>query len=58
MSAYGVAYTIADHQGWTDDSILALALEYIDNQQDEDGWRDFLLHAAELENELGSEEDE
>jgi hypothetical protein len=31
-----------DHQGWTDQTKLMLALEYITNQQSDDAWQDFL----------------
>jgi hypothetical protein len=41
--------SIGDKQGWDDASKLALALEYIDNQQDDAAWREFLEIAADSE---------
>lgn len=32
---------------WTDEELLSLALEYIDNQQSPEAWEDFLKEAKE-----------
>jgi len=39
-----------DRQGWDDASKLAIALEYIDNQQDEDAFDQFVAEKADDEN--------
>lgn len=44
---------IADEQGWTDTTLLDLALEYISNQQQDDAFTDFLRHHADVENDAG-----
>lgn len=49
-SAYEVLDEIGDQQGWNDQSKLALALEYIENQKANDAWADFLRQQADLEN--------
>ena len=38
--------------GWNTDAMLALACEYIDNQQSADAFRDFLEQQAERERNL------
>ena len=39
--------------GWNTDSLLALALEYIDRQGSDDAFEDFLAHQAGLEDQYG-----
>lgn len=39
--------TIIDQQGWTDATLLELALEYIENQQSPEAWTDFLAQKAD-----------
>ncbi len=39
-----------EEQGWDDASKLALALEYIERQQNDGAWRDFLQQQADEEN--------
>lgn len=41
---------LADEQGWDDASMLALCRQYIDNQQDDAAFLDFLQRAADEEN--------
>lgn len=41
---------IAEQQGWDDASLLELALTYIENQQSDDAFIDFLQVAAAEEN--------
>ena len=41
---------IAHKQGWDDASKLALALEYINNQEDDAAWADFVQRACDAEN--------
>lgn len=36
------ANTIAEREGWTTDTLLGVVLDYIDNQQDDDGFLDYL----------------
>ncbi len=43
-------------QGWDIESQLALALRYIENQQDHDTFEDFLQQQADLENDVGEGE--
>jgi hypothetical protein len=37
-----IAYKVQDEQGWTDQTLLELALEYIDNQKCDDVFKDYL----------------
>lgn len=41
---------IIDAQGWSPDSVLALTLTYIENQQDDDAFADYLAGVAAEEN--------
>jgi DNA-directed RNA polymerase subunit RPC12/RpoP len=43
---------IGDQQGWNDNSKLVLCLQYIENQQSSDAFRDFLHQQADDENGL------
>lgn len=60
MSARSTIDFVSDEYGqeWNTDTMLMLALEYIDNQQSDDGWEDFLLEAVVTDDEFGLEEDE
>lgn len=49
---------IIEEQGWTVQTQLELALEYIDNQKDGQAWLEFLAEKAEEENEATAERDE
>jgi len=49
MSAESIIDRVAERTGWNDASKLALALDYIDNQQSDDAWEDFLERAADEE---------
>jgi hypothetical protein len=49
MSAESIIDKIAERTGWNDASKLSLALVYIDNQQSDDAWEDFLVQAADEE---------
>lgn len=42
---------------WNEDTLLELALEYIDNQQDDNTFLDFLDHAADSEQAMAAEEE-
>ena len=46
---------IVAEQGWSAQSQLDLALQYIDNQGDEAAWLDFLATQAQIENDLDHE---
>lgn len=46
---------IVAEQGWSAQSQLDLALQYIDNQQDKAAWLDFLSAQAQIENDLDHE---
>lgn len=46
MSAETILNEFGDRQGWNDESKLAICQEYIDNQQDEDGFSDFVAQKA------------
>lgn len=50
MAAEEIAREIAEKQGWTDDTLLTLLFEYIDNQQSDDVFGDFLQQRADDEN--------
>lgn len=41
---------IAEQQGWSPDSQVAILLEYIENQQSNDAFEDFLNQKAAAEN--------
>jgi len=47
MSAQAVMDEFEAEQGWNESTQLALLMEYIDNQSDENGLREFLQCAAE-----------
>jgi len=40
---------IADEQDWDESTLLRLALEYIENQEDDEAFLDFLQQAQHLE---------
>ena len=46
----GVMDEIAEQQGWTVETQLELALQYIANQGSDDAFQDFLQHIADEEN--------
>ena len=56
MSVYTAIATWAAKQGWDLNTQLALALEYIDRQQADDAFEDFLAQVAREENEAAQEE--
>ena len=45
-------------QGWNLDSQLTVLLRYIENQQDDDAFEEFLQQQADLENGIGQGEDD
>ena len=49
MNADDILDEVSTGTGWDEASKLALALEYINRQQDNAAWRDFLQVAAEEE---------
>lgn len=49
MSAREILEEIAEEKGWTKKTMLDLCLEYIDNQDSDDAFQDFLETAAENE---------
>jgi len=50
-NAEAILYRIGAQQGWDQASMLALALEYINQQHDNAAWKEYLRVAAELESE-------
>ena len=52
MSAQGILLDAAISQGWDETTQLALALDYIDNQQDNNGFREYLQYVCEEEEKL------
>lgn len=46
-----VVQEFADQQGWDKNTVLGLALQYIENQDSNDAFRDFLAATADEENE-------
>ena len=50
MSAAAIAYGRAHRQGWTDATLLDLTLTYIENQQDDAAFAEYLDRIAEEEN--------
>lgn len=50
MSTRDIIFDIADKQGWNTGTMLDLALRYIENQQSDEAFRDFLLDVAAQEN--------
>lgn len=50
MPAADIADDAQKRNGWTDEFMLALAMEYIENQQSDDAWQDFLKQQEEREN--------
>ena len=42
---------IAEEQGWDRDSIIGILTDYIDNQQDDDTFEDYLRERQRQENE-------
>jgi hypothetical protein len=49
--AEGILDHFAIEQGWDESAKFTLCLEYIENQQDNKAWADFLRTHAALENE-------
>jgi len=49
MSASDILYGLIEERGWTVDTQLYLALEYIDNQQSDDAFADFLAQVIKDE---------
>jgi hypothetical protein len=47
MSAYAVMDEFEADQGWNESTQLSLLMDYIDNQSDDNGFREFLRSAAE-----------
>lgn len=50
MAAERLLDEIGQRQGWNDQSKLALCLQYIENQQADDAFEDFLKEQAHQEN--------
>lgn len=46
MPAEAILNEIAQREGWDESTMLCLALEYIENQKDDDAWQDFLIRSA------------
>ena len=57
MSAEDVMYKIAEEAGWDDESMLALALQYIGNQRCDDVFEEFLIHAMAEEQASADQDD-
>lgn len=55
MAAEEVMEEISAKQGWTPETQLDLALQYISNQADDDAFRDFLRQQADDENDEAGE---
>lgn len=53
MSAETIANEVAAKQGWTDETLLDLALTYIDRQGANDAFGDYLRGIADEENSTG-----
>jgi len=49
---------IADAEGWTLATQVAVLLEYIENQKSDDAFNDFISEKTEIEDEISNEEDE
>ena len=59
MSVESILEEIGEEQGWNDASKLALVCQYLDNQQDDSAFADFLRQQQENENgDLFCDEDE
>jgi hypothetical protein len=43
-----------ESQGWTQGTVLDLALTYIENQASPEAWRDYLTSLAEVDNDIDS----
>lgn len=56
MSASSIMDNAASKTGWNADSQLAIALAYIDNQDSEDAFEDFVAEA--VQEEIGCQEEE
>ena len=54
MSAHSVMDEFEAEQGWNRDTLLALLTQYVDNQSDDNGLREFLRSAAEEEDDEDS----
>lgn len=53
MTAENIANDIAARQGWSDATLLDLVLTFVDRQQDNDAFADYLNGVAEEENSAG-----
>jgi hypothetical protein len=49
MSAQSILAEAAEERGWTPATQLGLVLEYIDNQMDDNGFREYLRYVIEEE---------
>ena len=47
MSAQSVMDQFEAEQGWNESTQLSLLMEYVDNQSDDNGFREFLLSFVE-----------
>ena len=48
-STYATIDEFQQQQGWTDNTVLSLLIDFIDNQDSPEALRDFLANAAEDE---------
>jgi hypothetical protein len=55
MSAESIAYALQAKAGWTDATLLDLALTYISNQADDSAWEEFLQGRLDEESSYDSE---
>ncbi len=58
MSALDILYRYAGQQGWSNDALLALACNYIDNQASPDVFEDFIAQAVIEESNWGTNREE
>ncbi|HXS23392.1 MAG TPA: hypothetical protein VN719_04120 [Gemmatimonadales bacterium] len=58
MSAQTILDSFDDRTGWDDESKIHLLCQYIENQGDNDCFRDFLEQQADAEDEMGDDEEE
>jgi hypothetical protein len=47
MSAHEIARADQAREGWTDTTLLALVLDYVDNQDDDAAFADYLAEHAD-----------
>lgn len=55
LTASNIAYAVAGDAGWSDDTLLDLVLEYVDNQGSNDAFEDFLKEKLAFEQEASWE---